>query len=82
MAEIQVGHVGLIFIEEVVHWPEFALGGGGFGGLRCDAGMGVDAVLGEIAEDEAEAVAHDALDFFDDRVGVHAVGALVVAVFE
>src|SRR5262249_48409683 len=71
-----------MFEDGVVHFPEAAMGGGKFGGFCCGFGVGVCFVEGEVAEDEGEFFAEVFLDALDDGIGVAAVGALIVAVFD
>jgi hypothetical protein len=57
MAEIEIDQLALVSEKGVVHFPKFALKGGGLGGGGGDAGAGVDRTAGEMAEDDAELVA-------------------------
>jgi hypothetical protein len=68
-------------VKQVVHRPEFALRPRRLGGLGGDAGAWMDARLREMPEHEEQLLPQLLDQPVDDRVGGHAVGALVVAVF-
>src|SRR6476660_5159676 len=70
----------LVLVELVVHLPEPVLGSGGLGRLRRVLGMRMRGSDREVAEREPELLSHPFLDLLDDRVGLPAVGTLIVAV--
>ena len=70
----------LVLVEVIVHLPEPVLGGSGLGRLRRVLGMRMRGTDREVAEHEPELLSHPFLDLLDDRVGLPAVGALIVAV--
>ena len=57
MGEIGVGQVRLMVVQQVVHFPEFALSGGGLRRLGGHARLRMDRVLREMAKNEPQAVA-------------------------
>src|SRR5271170_776744 len=72
----------LVGVEQVVHFPEFAVGRRGFGHFRGVFGIGMHFSEGKVAEDETEFLAELALDFIDDGGSFPAKGTLVIAVFD
>ncbi len=72
----------MVLEDLVVHFPESFVSGGKFGRFRGVFGVGVDFAEREVSEDEHQLIAEMFLNAFDDRVGVAAVGAFVVAVFD
>ena len=53
-AKVPIGERALILEEHVVHLPELALRGGGFGGLRGALRVRVDVAQREMSEHEPE----------------------------
>jgi len=80
--EILVAQRVLVLEEPVVHLPEPALGAGGLGGLRRQLGVRMHVRQGEVAIDEAQALAHPPAHLVHDRMRRAAVGTLVVAVLQ
>ncbi len=74
--------ISLVFINQVVHLPEFSLQRGGFRRLGGHERIGMRLRQGKVSEDEAQFFAERLLDLFDDRIGGAAVGALVITVFD
>jgi hypothetical protein len=72
----------LILEDFVMHFPESFVSRGEFGGLGGVFGVWMDFPEGKISEDEHQAIAEMFLHAFDDGVGVSAVRAFVVAVFD
>jgi len=81
LEEVGVFQVGLVFEEEIVHLPEFSVGGGELGCFCGVLGVGVHFER-EVAEDEAELIAEVLLQLLHDGVRVAAGWTLVVAVFD
>ncbi len=77
--EVAIVERGLVLEQRVVNLPELAVHGDGLRHLGCMERVRVE--LGErvVPEHEAQLVAQRALDGLDDRVGLAAVGALIVA---
>ena len=81
-AQVRVLERGLVLEERRVHLEEPSLRAGGFGRFGGMAGMRVQVLEREVAEDEAELVRQDALELVDDGHRRAAVWTLVVAVFD
>ncbi len=71
-----------MFKNRVMHFPEAATGGGEFRGFRGVFRVRVRFVQGKVAKNEGKFLAEVFLHALDDRIGVAAVGALVIAVFD
>ncbi len=72
----------LIFKKQIVHFPETVLRCRGFGGFRRVDGVGMRVGQGKIAKSETQLFAKTLLDFFHDGIGLAAIRALVIAVFQ
>src|ERR1035438_956644 len=78
----RVAEICLVFIEQIVHLPELAVGAGKlshFSGRLCP---GMHLSQGEIAEDKGETFSEVFLKFLDDRISLTTVGALIVPIFD
>ena len=71
----------LMLEQKIVHRPESPLRTGGFCCLGRSFGMRMGLRKWEMAIHKTERIAEPALDFFHDRMGLPAVGALVVSKF-
>jgi hypothetical protein len=72
----------LMLEEQVVHLPEFPLGGGRLGCLRGRRGARMHSGQREVAKTELETFSEMLSQGLDDLVRAAAVGALIVAVLE
>ncbi len=72
----------LVFVEGVVHLPEFPLFTGGFGCLRSVFCMWMDSRQGEVSKDETEPMAEYPLNIFDNQISTTTVRTFVVSVLD
>src|SRR5262249_28658953 len=71
-----------MLVQQVVHLPELPLSGGGLPRFSCALRVRVHLRQREVPEDEAEADAQRLLHLVDDRIGLPAIRALVVAILD
>ena len=81
-AEVRSREARLVFVEQVVHLPEPALGGRALGALRGLFGMRVRRRDREVPKHEPEPITQPRLNFLDDGIRRTAVRTLVVAVLD
>jgi hypothetical protein len=71
-----------MLVDGIVHFPEPTLRAGRLGCFRRELGLRMDSGNRKVSEHELELVAEALLKLLDDRIGVAAMRALVVAIFE
>ena len=68
--------------QQIVHFPELSLSGGGLGGLGGEAGLGMEFGQRKVPETELQLLTVSGDDLLHDRMGAPAMRALIVAVFD